>query len=321
MAKKVNLDDFTMIRTLGKGSFGRVRFAEWSKDKKMYAVKYLKKSQVMEAGVVNNVNLEKQLMASISFPLCVCMVGYTADSRFLYIIMEVVCGGELYQHLKKEAPYRFTDQQAKFYGAITASAFAHIHSVGIIHRDLKPENLILNHQGYAKLTDFGFSKKLEPGERTYTLCGTPDYIAPEVLLNKGHGKAFDWWTLGVLIYEMLCGQPPFCAEDNYSTWRKVLSGKAYFPKFMDPNAKKLIKRLCTADLSKRWGNLKDGSDDILKCDWFSDIDFKKLQSFDIPSPYDPGMKDEHDHSLISDIPDSEELPPEIDPGEDPFDNW
>merc|ERR1712019_33626 len=186
-----------------------------------------------------------------------------------------------------------------FYGALTAAGFAHIHSKNIIHRDLKPENILLSPNGYSKLTDFGFAKILEPGTRTYTLCGTPEYIAPEVLLNKGHGKPVDWWTLGILIYE------------------KILAGKVYFPKYFDKNAKALVKKLNTADLSKRFGNLKDGPNDILKHKWFESLDFSKLENLEYPAPYKPAMKDEQDVSNYEDIPDSAELPPPVPASSDP----
>merc|ERR1712185_768270 len=215
---------------------------------------------------------------------------------------------------------KFSDEQSKFYAALTAAGFAHIHSKNIIHRDLKPENILMCPNGYSKLTDFGFAKILEPGTRTYTLCGTPEYIAPEVLLNKGHGKPVDWWTLGILVYEMIVGYPPFVDEDPMGIYQKILSGKIYFPKFFDKNAKVLVKKLLTADLSKRYGNLKAGPDDIIKHKWFS-IDWEKLKAKQIPAPYKPQMKNEQDVSNYEDIPDSAELPPIVPPAADPFKDW
>jgi len=268
---------------------------------------------------VDHINNEKRLMAQIDYPFVVNMMGYAKDDRFVYIIMECIGGGELFTHLRRAR--KFSDEISKFYGAQTAGAFAHCHSKNIIHRDLKPENILMCQNGYSKLTDFGFAKIIEPGTRTYTLCGTPEYIAPEVLLNKGHGKPVDWWTLGILIYEMIVGQPPFCDEDPMGIYQKILAGKIYFPKYFDKNAKALVKKLLTADLSKRYGNLKDGSDDILKHKWFSSLDWQKLEKLEIPAPYKPTMKDDTDVSNFEDIPDSTELPPAVTASQDPFVDW
>jgi len=326
MAKQVNLADFQMSRTLGCGSFGRVKFAKYKQDGKYYAVKFMKKQEIIKLKQVDHINNEKRLMAQIDYPFVVNMMGYTKDDRFVYIVMECIGGGELFTHLRRAR--KFSDEQSKFYAAQIAGAFANCHGKNIIHRDLKPENILLCQNGYSKLTDFGFAKIIEPGTRTYTLCGTPEYIAPEVLLNKGHGKPVDWWTLGILIYEMIVGQPPFCDEDPMGIYQKILAGKIYFPKYFDKNAKALVKKLLTADLSKRYGNLKDGSTDILDHKWFSsgkisglDFDWKKLEGLEIPAPYKPTMKDETDVSNYEDIPDSTELPPAVTGSQDPFVDW
>jgi len=319
MAKKVNVSEFEMVRTLGVGSFGRVKYAKWKKDGQFYAVKFMKKHEIIKLKQVDHINGEKNLMSQLSFPFIVNMVGYSKDERYAYIIMEVITGGELFTHLRRAR--KFTDEQSKFYGAQTALAFDHIHGKNIIHRDLKPENILLCSDGYSKLTDFGFAKVVEPGARTYTLCGTPEYIAPEVLLNKGHGKPVDWWTLGILIYEMIVGQPPFCDEEPMGIYQKILAGNIYFPKYFDKNAKSLVKKLLTADLSKRFGNLKAGPDDVLKGKWFASLDFNALKSKTIPAPYKPAMKDEKDICNFENIPDSKELPPVVPASADPFTDW
>jgi len=319
MAKQINIKDFQMQRTLGCGSFGRVKYAMWKQDDKYYAVKFMKKAEIIKLKQVDHINNEKRLMAQIDHPFIVNMIGYAKDQHFVYIVMECITGGELFTHLRKAR--KFSDEQSKFYAAQVGDSFAHIHSKNIIHRDLKPENILLAPNGYSKLTDFGFAKIIEPGTRTYTLCGTPEYIAPEVLLNKGHGKPVDWWTLGILIYEMICGQPPFCDEDPMGIYQKILAGKVYFPKYFDKNAKALVKKLLTADLSKRYGNLKDGPQDILTHKWFCTLDFTALESYSVPSPYMPAMKDASDVSNYDDIPDSRELPPSVPDASDPFVDW
>merc|ERR1719418_101395 len=187
-------------------------------------------------------------------------MGYTKDERYVYIVMECIGGGELFVHLRRAR--KFSDEQSKFYAALTAAGFAHIHSKNIIHRDLKPENILMVGNGYSKLTDFGFAKIMEPGTRTYTLCGTPEYIAPEVLLNKGHGKPVDWWTLGILIYEMIVGIDPFNDDDPMGIYQKILAGKIKFPRDFDKNAKSIVKHLLVADVTKRYGCLKNGANDI-----------------------------------------------------------
>jgi protein kinase A len=319
MAKQVNLADFEMVRTLGCGSFGRVKYAKYKVDSRYYAVKFMKKHEIIKLKQVDHINNEKRLMGQIDYPFIVNMTGYAKDDCYVYIIMQCITGGELFTHLRRIR--KFDDPQAKFYGMQTGAAFAHIHGKNIIHRDLKPENILLQPNGYSKLTDFGFAKILEPGTRTYTLCGTPEYIAPEVLLNKGHGKPVDWWTLGILIYEMIVGQPPFCDEDPMGIYQKILAGKVYFPKYFDKNAKALVKKLLTADLSKRFGNLKDGADDIMKHKWFSSLDLAKLEAMEIPAPYKPQVKDENDVSNFEDIPDSKDLPPPVPAAQDPFVDW
>lgn len=235
--------------------------------------------------------------------------------------MECIAGGELFTHLRRAR--RFTDDQSKFYAAQIASVFKYIHSKNIIHRDLKPENILISRDGYCKLTDFGFAKILPLGDRTYTLCGTPEYIAPEVLLNKGHGRAVDWWTLGILIFEMIAGQPPFCDEEPMGIYQKILAGKVEYPKFMEKYPKDLIKNLLVADLSKRYGCLKAGPDDILKHKWFSSISFEKLQARTITAPFIPEMKDDRDTSNFEAIhdDDNDPLPPPVPMASDPFFEW
>jgi protein kinase A len=317
--KKMNLADFEMVRTLGVGSFGRVKFAKYKVDGTYYAVKFMKKHEIIKLKQVDHINGERTLMQQVAHPYVVSMVGSFKDDRYVFIVMEVITGGEMFTHLRKAR--KFSDEVSKFYGLQVGSAFAFCHSKNIIHRDLKPENLLLSTAGYSKLTDFGFAKVVEPGARTYTLCGTPEYIAPEVLLNKGHGKPVDWWTLGILIYEMIVGQPPFCDEEPMGIYQKILAGKIYFPKYFDRNAKALVKKLVTADLSKRYGNLKGGTDDVVKHKWFQTIDADKMLAMELESPYKPKVSGDSDVSNFENIPDSTDLPPVVPASADPFVKW
>ena len=177
--------------------------------------------------------------------------------------------------------------------------------------------MLLDSTGYLKITDFGFAKRV--AFKTYTLCGTPEYIAPEVLLNKGHGKGVDWWTLGILVYEMLAGQPPFVDDDPMGIYQQILAGKLNFPRYIDRNVKALIKKLLLADLTKRYGCLKAGADDIKKHKWFSDMNWAHLVEKKLPAPIMPQVSGASDTSNFDPYPDSLDEPSiPIYNGNDPF---
>jgi len=315
--KQLKVDQFTLGKTLGTGSFGRVKFVTYKPTGKYYALKILKKSAIIRMKQVDHIASEKAILQTLKHPFIVNMYGCFHDPRYLYLCLEYIVGGEFFTHLRKAG--RFDNDTSNFYAAQITAIFEYCHGKNIIYRDLKPENILLNADGYLKLTDFGFAKVIE--YRTYTLCGTPEYIAPEVLLNKGHGKPVDWWTLGILIYEMIVGYPPFVDEDPMGIYQKILSGKIVFPKLFDKDAKVLVKKLLTADLGKRFGNLKNGVDDIKTCKWFKDMRWDKLLDKELSPPYKPSVKSETDTSNFEDYPDSNEPPPAVSAAQDPFANW
>mmetsp|Transcript_40453 Transcript_40453/g.38939 ORF Transcript_40453/g.38939 Transcript_40453/m.38939 type:complete len:200 (+) Transcript_40453:579-1178(+) len=183
---------------------------------------------------------------------------------------------------------RFEASQARFYASQIILVFEYLHDKHqLVYRDLKPENVLLQNNGYVKLSDFGFLKKLKPGERTYTLCGTPEYLAPEILLNKGHGKPVDWYCLGMFLYEIMVGRCPFMDNDPYEIFKMILSQPIKFPRNFDEGAKSLIRHLTDHDLSKRFGNLKNGSSDIKNHRFFKSLDFGALYHSQLPPPYIP----------------------------------
>lgn len=202
---------------------------------------------------------------------------------------------------------------------MVALMFEHLHTKNIIYRDLKPENLLIAEDGFLKLTDFGFAKVVEG--RTYTLCGTPEYLAPEILLNKGHGKAVDWWCLGILVYEMNAGIDPFTDEDPMGIYQKILKGKIRYPKSFDESARSIVRHLVVADLSKRYGNLKNGVNDIKTHRYFKNINWQAILSKSVPVPYKPKVKAPNDTSNFQKIQDSNRKVPALKPSEDPFLDW
>jgi serine/threonine protein kinase len=311
------IKDFTLGKTLGTGSFGRVRFCTFTSSQEHFAMKQLKKSEIIRLKQVDHMMSEKAILKSMNHPFIVNMYGSFHDPRYLYLVLEYIVGGEFFTHLRRAG--RFDNDTSRFYSSQIVAIFEYMHGKNIIYRDLKPENILLTASGYLKLTDFGFAKIID--YRTYTLCGTPEYIAPEVLLNKGHGKPVDWWTLGILVYEMIVGYPPFVDEDPMGIYQKILSGKIVFPKFFDKNAKVLVKKLLTADLGKRFGNLKNGVDDIKKCKWFTGLSWEQLLKLEVPALYKPSVKSATDTSNFEDYPDSTEMPPAIAASQDPFTDW
>lgn len=280
-----HLKDFNVKETLGTGTFGRVKLVQHKKGGNYYALKVLKKHEVVRLKQVEHVLSEKAILDQIQHPFLVRMGASFQDTPSLYMCLEFVIGGELFSHLRKAG--RFSNDTTRFFTAQIILALEHLHSMDIVYRDLKPENLLLDHRGYIKITDFGFAKKVE--DRTWTLCGTPEYLAPEIIQSKGHGKAVDWWALGVLIYEMMAGFPPFYDENPFGIYQKILAGKVDYPKHFDPYAKDLIKKLLQPDRSKRYGNLKGGAEQIRSHKWFKSFDWKALATLEMQAPIVPDV--------------------------------
>ncbi|ROW04621.1 hypothetical protein VPNG_07476 [Cytospora leucostoma] len=284
---KYSLADFEILRTLGTGSFGRVHLVQSRHNQRFYAVKVLKKGQVFKMKQVEHTNDERRMLGEVKHPFLITLWGTFQDSRNLYMVMDFVEGGELFSLLRKSG--RFPNPVAKFYAAEVTLALEYLHEKNIIYRDLKPENLLLDRHGHLKITDFGFAKRVP--DKTWTLCGTPDYLAPEVVSNKGYNKSVDWWSLGILIYEMLCGYTPFWDSGSpMKIYENILRGKVKYPAYINPDAQDLLERLITADLTKRLGNLFGGPKDVKQHAWFAEVTWDRLARKDIDAPYTPPVK-------------------------------
>lgn len=286
--------DLLVCRTIGCGQFGRVKLARHRYSEKTYALKIMDKTTIMQMGQAEHVRNEKAAMEEVHHSAFTVNLYRAFQSHAkLVFALELVPGGELFSYLEAKGTLR--DSVACFYAANVVLALEHMHSKGIVYRDLKPENLLIDKDGYLKVADFGFSKRV--ATRTFTLCGTPDYQAPEIITRKGHDNAVDYWALGVVVYEMLVGKNPFRRSDSDSLraiFRRVLDCKYKIPTHVSKNASDLIWNLLQTTPSRRLGYGCDGWRDVKRHRWFAQIDWAKLERKEVPAPWVPSLKDNGD---------------------------
>ncbi|KAM7254052.1 hypothetical protein ACFE04_031734 [Oxalis oulophora] len=326
---KMGADDFELLTMIGKGAFGEVRVCREKTTGQPYAMKKLKKSEMLRRGQVEHVKAERNLLAEVDSNCIVKLYCSFQDEEYLYLIMEYLPGGDMMTLLMRKDT--LTEDEARFYVAETVLAIESIHKHNYIHRDIKPDNLLLDRFGHLRLSDFGLCKPLDCSnlqedfsvasnanggsqnadrpKRTqqeqlqhwqknrrmlaYSTVGTPDYIAPEVLLKKGYGLECDWWSLGAIMYEMLVGYPPFYSDDPMSTCRKIVNWKTHL-KFPDEamlslEAKDLISKLL-CNVNQRLGS--NGADEIKAHSWFEGTDWDNI--YEIEAAFIPEVKDELD---------------------------
>uniref|UniRef100_A0A6P7FSJ4 cGMP-dependent protein kinase n=1 Tax=Diabrotica virgifera virgifera TaxID=50390 RepID=A0A6P7FSJ4_DIAVI len=308
----VKLSDLVILTTLGVGGFGRVELVQIrGRSNKSYALKQMKKAQIVETRQQQHIMSEKEIMGEANCDFIVKLFRTFKDAKYLYMLMESCLGGELWTVLRDKG--HFDDATTKFCTACVVEAFDYLHSRNIIYRDLKPENLLLDNSGYVKLVDFGFAKKLQTGRKTWTFCGTPEYVAPEVILNKGHDISADYWSLGVLMFELLTGTPPFTGSDPMRTYNIILKGidQIDFPRSITRNAQALIKRLCRDNPAERLGYQKGGISDIQKHKWFDGFNWEGLVTRTLTPPIIPTVQCVTDTSNFDNYPrDTDDPPPD-----------
>jgi cGMP-dependent protein kinase len=309
--ERVALSDLKKLTTLGVGGFGRVELVQIQGDaaKRSFALKQMKKAQIVETRQQQHIMSEKEIMGEANCDFIVKLFKTFKDRKYLYMLMESCLGGELWTVLRDKG--HFDDATTRFYTACVVEAFDYLHSRNIIYRDLKPENLLLDNQGYVKLVDFGFAKKLHSGRKTWTFCGTPEYVAPEVILNKGHDISADYWSLGVLMFELLTGTPPFTGADPMKTYNIILKGidAIDFPRNITRNAMALIKKLCRDNPAERLGYQKGGISEIQKHKWFDGFNWEGLVNRTLTPPILPRVKHETDTSNFDEYPADADGPP------------
>ncbi|CDR97714.1 cAMP-dependent protein kinase, putative [Babesia bigemina] len=287
LPEKLDLSCFEIGPTVGTGSYASVCVVSLKSasepQRPTFALKVLHKTKVISERQVLHLRNEKKILSTITHPFIVRYLGSFQDEVNVYMLLEYVCGGELFSYIYKYGALGHT--VARFYTAQAVLAIDFLHSKGIVYRDLKPENMLLDRFGHIRLVDFGFAKEVK--NKTYTVCGTHDYLAPEIFLRCGHGVEADWWSLGILVYELLTGAPPFHASDPVSTYDLALENRILFPLSVRNEVKDFVRKLLVVSPRKRLG--ASGSAAIYSHRFFHGIDWMKMLSKQVKPPIVPRL--------------------------------
>lgn len=291
--KKVTLENFEFLKVLGKGTFGKVILCREKATGHLYAIKILRKEVIIRKHEVAHALTENRVLRTTHHPFLISLKYSFQTADRLCFVMEYVNGGELFFHLRRSR--RFTEDRTRFYGAEIISALGYLHSQGIIYRDLKLENLLLDKDGHIKIADFGLCKEdITYGRTTKTFCGTPEYLAPEVLEDNDYGRAVDWWGVGVVMYEMICGRLPFYNKDHEKLFTLIVMEEVKFPRTLGNEAKDMLGGLLIKDPGKRLGGGINDAKEIMDHAFFSSIDWADLVLKKIPPPFKPQVTSDTD---------------------------
>jgi len=260
-------------------------------------MKILKKKNMIKRKQVEHINTERKIMEIIDNQFIVKLRYAFQTNQKLYFVTDYCPGGELFYHIQKVG--KFNEEAAKFYAAQLVLAIEHLHKNNIIYRDLKPENVLIDKEGYIKITDFGLSKQnIIDNHSANSFCGTPEYLAPEVIENTGHGKAVDWWSLGAILYEMLTGLPPFYNKDRDTLFNNIRNIKIEYPKYLSKKAVSLFQGFFVKDPDRRLGS--NGTDEIKNHQFFDTVNWKYMDKKLIKSPFKPRLRSDNEPVYIDD---------------------
>jgi len=295
MSKNPCLDDFQLTKVLGKGSYGKVMLVTMKGDAKthVYAMKMLRKEHIVKRNQVEHTKSERSVLEAVNHPFIVTLHYAFQTPKKLYVVLEFCAGGELFFHLSQAG--RFSQGRCRFYACEICLGIDYLHSLNIIYRDLKPENLLLDAQGHCKITDFGLSKEgIDDNISAKTVCGTPEYLAPEILRKAGHGKAVDWYSFGALVYEMLTGLPPFYTRDRDKLFERIKRGELTYPSYISPEAKSLLQALIYKDPDRRLGGGPEGGGEVKKHAFFAGVNWEDVYEKKTDPPFQPQLSSDGD---------------------------
>jgi len=295
----LKIDQLKELALLGSGTFGRVTLVQdnAAKEKPVYALKTMLKSEIVAHKQQANVINERNIMAQLNHTFILRLYQTFKDPRKLHMLLDFVQGGELFSVLHTAKSDGVPDAQAKFYAAGIILALGYMHDKEIAYRDMKPENCLVDKMGYPKLIDFGFAKVING--KSFTLCGTPEYLAPELVLGRGHNKAVDYWAFGILVYEMQAGYSPFCdpmSGDQNVILKNIVNARCAYPPGYNKDCQQMCAGLLTREVQSRLGNRKDGVDEIMMSKWFSSLSFDDMMKRKIKAPWVPKLKGDQDFS-------------------------
>ena len=291
-SNSISIEDFQVLKLLGKGSFGKVLLVKYLNNNNIYAMKILKKEEIIKRNQINHTKTERLLLEKLNHPFIASLQFAFQDSQKLYLVTEFLQGGELFFHIKRKKCFK--ESPAKFYMAQIFLAIDYLHKAGYIYRDLKPENILIDKEGNIKLTDFGLSKMIPNEENNInsnTICGTLEYMAPEIIKGKNYDKSADWYSFGIVLYQMICGDVPFklksrnIDEISYETDIK-------YPEKISNEAKDIISKLLEIEPEKRLGY--NSSDEIKNSAFFNEVDFDLVYKKEYNPPFRPKLNGELD---------------------------